>query len=237
MAIKTVDLGNVIGPQGPKGDKGDTGPQGPQGATGAVGPQGPKGDKGDTGPTGAAGTTTWSGITGKPSSFTPSAHSHTWASVTGKPAAFPPEAHSHGMTVTLLSTKTVSMSSDGSANMTGGTYTKNSLGSYDMLLVKVTGTIPKLSGGSLSVGVGRPAKALEAAYDVKGGYDKGGTPVFVVKLFQRGGGGWIVSPGIYKDGAKAYADEVEDPLLIYLNRDGCYTSVTLTASVYGVTLG
>lgn len=236
MAIKTVDLGNVIGPQGPKGDKGDTGPQGPQGATGAVGPQGPKGDKGDTGPTGAAGTTTWSGITGKPSSFTPSAHSHTWASVTGKPAAFPPEAHSHGMTVTLLSTKTVSMSSDGSTNMTGGTYTKNSLGGYDMLLVKATGTIPSLAGGGLMVGISRPADALKDIYDVAGSCN-GVTTVYVVKLLQRGGTGWIVSPGIYRDGTTAYKTGVEDPLLMYLSRNGCYTSVTLTASVYGVTLG
>lgn len=43
-----------VGPAGP------TGPQGPAGATGATGPQGP---------TGPAGTTTWSGITGKPSTF------------------------------------------------------------------------------------------------------------------------------------------------------------------------
>lgn len=46
MAIKTVDLGSVIGPQGPQGPKGDTGatgPQGPKGNTGATGPQGPAG--------------------------------------------------------------------------------------------------------------------------------------------------------------------------------------------------
>lgn len=71
----------VPGPQGPKGDKGDTGPQGPQGpkgndgytpvkgvdyfdgAQGPAGPQGPKGDKGDPG------TTSWNGITDKPSGY------------------------------------------------------------------------------------------------------------------------------------------------------------------------
>lgn len=48
------------------------GPQGPQGLTGATGPAGPKGDPGDQGPqgiqgpTGPAGTTTWAGITDKP---------------------------------------------------------------------------------------------------------------------------------------------------------------------------
>lgn len=47
MAIKTVDLGKVVGPQGPKGDTGAAGPQGPQG---------PKGDTGATGPQGPAGT-------------------------------------------------------------------------------------------------------------------------------------------------------------------------------------
>lgn len=45
--------GSVVGAQGPQG------PQGPTGATGATGPQGPPG------------TTTWAGITDKPSSFTP----------------------------------------------------------------------------------------------------------------------------------------------------------------------
>lgn len=37
MAVTTVDLGNVMGPQGPKGDTGATGPQGPKGDTGASG--------------------------------------------------------------------------------------------------------------------------------------------------------------------------------------------------------
>lgn len=49
MAIKTVDLGSVIGPQGPQG------PQGPKGDTGAQGPQGPKGDTGPQGPAGTSG--------------------------------------------------------------------------------------------------------------------------------------------------------------------------------------
>lgn len=70
MAIKTVDLGKVVGPQGPKGD------------TGATGPQGPQGPKGDTGATGPAGTTTWAGITDKPSTFTPSSHNHSASQIT-----------------------------------------------------------------------------------------------------------------------------------------------------------
>lgn len=61
MAVKTVDLGSVMGPQGPKGDTGATGPQGPKGDTGAQGP---------------AGATTWAGITDKPSTFPPGSHSH-----------------------------------------------------------------------------------------------------------------------------------------------------------------
>lgn len=67
MAVKTVDLGLVIGPQGPAGPQGS---KGDKGDTGATGPQGPKGD------TGPAGTTAWAGITGKPSTFAPSSHSH-----------------------------------------------------------------------------------------------------------------------------------------------------------------
>jgi len=48
------------GIQGPKGDTGDTGPQGIQGI------QGPKGDTGATGP---AGTTSWTGLTDKPTTL------------------------------------------------------------------------------------------------------------------------------------------------------------------------
>lgn len=70
------------GEQGPKGDKGDpfeyedftpeqlkalTGPQGPKGATGARGP---------------VGTTSWSGITDKPSTFPPSPHTHKSSDIT-----------------------------------------------------------------------------------------------------------------------------------------------------------
>ena len=58
------------GIKGEKGDKGDTGPAGLQGEQGAQGIKGEKGDKGDTGP---AGTTTWTGITGKPTVFPPAA--------------------------------------------------------------------------------------------------------------------------------------------------------------------
>ena len=97
----------IQGPQGPKGDKGDTGntgpigltgPEGPEGPQGIQGPQGPKGDKGDTGP---AGTTSWTGITDKPSSFTPSAHSHPISQVTGLQAALDGKAatsHTHSTT-------------------------------------------------------------------------------------------------------------------------------------------
>ena len=70
------------GARGPKGDKGDpfeyedftseqlkalTGPQGPKGATGARGP---------------AGTTSWSGITDKPSTFPPAKHTHKASDIT-----------------------------------------------------------------------------------------------------------------------------------------------------------
>jgi hypothetical protein len=57
-----------------KGDTGDTGPQGPAGATGATGPQGPAG---------ADGASTWEAISGKPTTFAPSAHTHPATEVTG----------------------------------------------------------------------------------------------------------------------------------------------------------
>jgi hypothetical protein len=119
----TKDIGPT-GPQGPKGDqgiqgvpgaKGDQGIQGIQGVPGAKGDQGIQGIQGETGP---PGTTTWSGITDKPSTFAPEAHktSHqdggsdeisveglageltaeqksAWTKVSGKPSTFAPEAH------------------------------------------------------------------------------------------------------------------------------------------------
>lgn len=80
------------GLQGPKGDTGDAGPQGiqgpagpagPQGATGPQGPQGEQGIQGIQGPQGPAGTTDWNGITNKPATFAPSAHTHPISDVTG----------------------------------------------------------------------------------------------------------------------------------------------------------
>ena len=65
--IKEIEL-----TPGPKGDKGDTGPQGlqgPKGDKGDTGLQGPKGEKGATGPKGDPGTTTWEGITNKPTNL------------------------------------------------------------------------------------------------------------------------------------------------------------------------
>lgn len=102
--------------QGAKGDTGAEGPQGPTGVTPAISisvtglaagasptvtksgtaeapsfaigiPKGDKGDKGDQGPQGVPGTTSWSDLTGVPSTFTPSAHTHATSEVTGLDAA------------------------------------------------------------------------------------------------------------------------------------------------------
>ena len=99
-----VSLKGVKGVKGDKGDKGDVGLQGIQGEKGEKGEQGIqgiqglKGDKGDTGATGAQGlkgdtgaqglkgdpgTTSWNGITDKPTSFPPSTHIHAISEVTG----------------------------------------------------------------------------------------------------------------------------------------------------------
>lgn len=40
----------------------------------------------------------WTAVTGKPTAFTPSAHSHDWSSITGKPGTFPAAAHTHAWT-------------------------------------------------------------------------------------------------------------------------------------------
>lgn len=85
----------LLASKGATGDQGIPGVQGPQGDPG---PKGDKGDKGDTGATGPAGTTTWAGITDKPSTFTPSAHTHAVADVTGLQAALDAKAaasHTH----------------------------------------------------------------------------------------------------------------------------------------------
>lgn len=44
---------------------------------------------------GGGGTVAWADITGKPTEFTPTAHTHAWADVTGKPASFTPSPHQH----------------------------------------------------------------------------------------------------------------------------------------------
>lgn len=45
---------------------------------------------------GGGGTVAWADITGKPTEFTPSAHTHGWSEITGKPSTFAPSAHGHG---------------------------------------------------------------------------------------------------------------------------------------------
>jgi len=63
----------ATGSQGVKGDTGLTGATGSQGIQGATGPQGPAG---------ANGASTWDDVTGKPSTFTPSAHTHPLSELT-----------------------------------------------------------------------------------------------------------------------------------------------------------
>lgn len=52
---------------------------------GDPGPQGDRGQKGDRGDKGDPGTTSWSGITDKPSKFTPDSHKHTMADISDFP--------------------------------------------------------------------------------------------------------------------------------------------------------
>lgn len=89
----------VPGPEGPKGDPGEQGIQGPPGADSTVpGPEGPQG------PEGPPGTTTWAGITDKPTipdspddiGAAPASHTHTTAQVTGLDAALTGKAAASG---------------------------------------------------------------------------------------------------------------------------------------------
>lgn len=93
-------------PAGPQGDPGPEGPAGPQGAEGPqgdTGPQGIQGDPGPQGPTGDAGppgTTTWGGITDKPSTFPPDPHAHPISDVTALQTtldAKAPVVHTHAI--------------------------------------------------------------------------------------------------------------------------------------------
>lgn len=94
-----VDLVSLADLKGDKGDTGDTGASGAAGLSayevavsdGFVGTEaawlaslvGPQGEQGIQGEQGPAGATTWDGITDKPSTFPPGAHSHDIGDVTG----------------------------------------------------------------------------------------------------------------------------------------------------------
>jgi hypothetical protein len=94
------------GPPGPQGPQGATGPQGPAGTDGATGPQGPQGPQGwpgndgAQGPAGLPGTTDWNGITNKPATFPPSAHTHPIADVTSLQPALDGKVAKVGDTMT-----------------------------------------------------------------------------------------------------------------------------------------
>jgi len=83
--IRDLQSSGVEGPQGEQGLPGPVGPQGVQGERGAIGPQGPAGA---TGPAGAPGTTSWNGITDRPTTFTPSAHNHAGENITSGTVPF-----------------------------------------------------------------------------------------------------------------------------------------------------
>jgi hypothetical protein len=86
------------GPEGPQGPAGSKGDPGDTGGTGPAGPAGPQGDPGAQGPAGPPGTTSWDGITDKPATFPPSAHTHPIADVTNLQATLDGKAasvHSH----------------------------------------------------------------------------------------------------------------------------------------------
>lgn len=69
---------------------------------GIVGPQGPQGATGPQGETGPAGTTTWTGITGKPTTFPPALHQHSTGEVSGLYAALAEKAPLSNPTLTSV---------------------------------------------------------------------------------------------------------------------------------------
>lgn len=88
-----------IGPPGPPGEAGAAGPQGPQGVPG---PTGPTGATGPQGPAGADGTgsgdmlkATYDTTNNGKVDMAEVAEAVAWTGVTGKPSTFPPSAHTH----------------------------------------------------------------------------------------------------------------------------------------------
>lgn len=88
-----------IGPPGPPGEAGAAGPQGPQGVPG---PTGPTGATGPQGPAGADGTgsgdmlkATYDTTNNGKVDMAEVAEAVAWTGVSGKPATFPPSAHTH----------------------------------------------------------------------------------------------------------------------------------------------
>jgi hypothetical protein len=142
-SIARFDFGIPAGVQGNTGATGATGPTGPQGATGATGPQGPQGIPGPAGAgTGdmlasvydpnhdnivdQAAAVPWTGVTGKPSTFTPATHASTH--VTGGGDVIPaPTTSASGAVPALPATAGASKFLDGTgafaqvayANVTG----------------------------------------------------------------------------------------------------------------------
>jgi hypothetical protein len=77
-------------------------------------------------PSGGGGSTAWDDITGKPSTFAPSAHTHAWADVTGKPSTFAPAAHNHA--ASEITSGTLAASRVGAGTTTDGLILKLVLG-------------------------------------------------------------------------------------------------------------
>lgn len=88
-----TSIANIQLIPGPKGDKGDPGADGIDGTNGTDGADGAPGAKGDKGDKGDPGTTSWTGLTDKPATFPPSAHTHPTSDVTGLDATLAAKAN------------------------------------------------------------------------------------------------------------------------------------------------
>lgn len=157
-AYQYVDLQGPQGLQGPKGDK----PahqwdntqlrfENPDGTWGAyVDLKGPKGDKGDPGEQGPPGTTTWAGITDKPSTFPPDAHTHSKNDITDFPTKLPADGGDadtvdgkHFSDIqALIPTKLSALTKD--INFDERYYTETEIDT------KLAGKVDKVSGKGLS---------------------------------------------------------------------------------------
>ena len=159
MAVKTVDLGRVVGPPGEDGTPGksayavavEAGYTGTEAEFASILAQAPGHLSARNNPHGV----TAAQVGARPSTWTPA-----WGDVTGKPGTFPPSGHQHGAGDITSGTLAVAR---GGTGQTSVQALRNSMG-----LGNTTGAVPIANGGTgaTTAAAGRGALGAVANYIV-----------------------------------------------------------------------